>query len=304
MKQKKIKILIGILLALLMFASSVALLMYTKHQKISADVSSRVEAFVSTRTIKKGEKITAKDIVGSMFLKEHISANPLVKEEIVGRYANVNIYKNEPIRVEKITTEFVSTVETVKENFTVEKMPVDEVLIQEVEREESSYDTITLPLNLFKNLDTSLKQGDYIDIVSIEPKRVSRDETTFVTKYLALRVNIHAFVYNSNFVQNVIAAKDEKSGMPILSSSVVLKMSPLEIQKLLPIYYKTQDLNSKRVYASKDNAGHLWMVKCSEVLDENSQIQKEKMLAGVKVKPKRTYRPRVKKDTLDISYEH
>ena len=293
MKQKKIKILIGILLALLAFSSSIALLMYSKKSKVDEYIKSQAQAYIVTKTINKGQKIDANDIKLSTFLKEHIPSK-LVKEEIIGRYAKVDIYMNEPIRSHKISNlPIVSSITKSPKKKSQQKQEI-------VEEDSTYYDTITLPLNIFKNIDPSLKKNDLIDIVSVKSKKTSINGLEFSTKYVALRVKIYSFVYNSNFVKSIYITKDEKTNTAILANSIVLEISPNDVKKFLPIYYKTQDLNSKRVYTSKDNRGHLWIIKCSQTIDEKIQTQKKKLLVDYK----RKYIPKQRKNRVEISYEN
>ena len=78
-------------------------------------------------------------------------------------------------------------------------------------------------------------------------------------------------------------------------------MKPKEVKNFLHAYYRSQEINSERVYNEK-NQGHLWMIRCSETLNERVQAQKERLLLGAN--KKLVPAPRVNKSPrVSISYE-
>ena len=103
MGQKKTKILIGILLTLIMFASSLALVMYSRQNELQKQVENQIEVYVSAKEIKEGDSIGINEIVLKKIPKSYVNFIPLTKEEIIGRFAKVIIFANEPLRPEKIT---------------------------------------------------------------------------------------------------------------------------------------------------------------------------------------------------------
>lgn len=298
MKQKKTKILVGVLLALVMFASSVALLMYSKQNKLSKYVESHVEVYIAAKQMHEGDIIGANDIKISRLPKSYIGFTPLTKAEIVGRYAKVDIYKTEPMRPEKIT-------------FT---KPSKEVVASAIKRKEAavesvkllSSDTIAVSLSVFRNLDSSLKKGDFIDIVSVKPKSMKRNKNTlpeFTTKYIALHVAIDSFISNSKPVDKLLVEKYDKKNNQVgfdMATTVVFQMKPNDIKNFLPMYYMTLNMNGNRLYATKGSNGHLWMVKNSEELDEKLQREKERLLVDAKRVTAKRY---PKQNRVTISYE-
>jgi len=296
MKQKKTKIIIGVLLALVLFASSIALLMYSKQSKLNKYVETHVEVYISSHPLSKGDMIGADDIKISSLPKSYIGFTPLTKEEIIGRYVSVDMLGQEPMRPEKITQTKPSSKKIQKEQVSITNVN------QEIEKVDG--DTIAISMNVFRNLDTSLKKGDFIDIVSVKPKSTKRDNKEYVTKYIALHVEINSFILNSKSVQKLRVQKYDKDNKPNgfdVADSIIIEMSPKNIKNFLNMYYTTLNMNANRVNMTKANNGHLWMVKCASL--KNSKIQKDKNSLMVDAK---IYKKKVRKSNVDkvvISYE-
>lgn len=297
MKQKKIKIVIGVLLALVVFASSIALLMYSKQSKLNKYVETHIEVYIAARELQKGDIIGENDIKISSLPKSYIGFTPLTKSEIVGRYANVDILETEPMRPEKIIDE--KPIEKQKFSHTKTKVVKEEVAKQ------LSSDTIAISLNVFRNIDTSLRKGDFIDIVSVKPKSFKKNNSEFVTKYIALHVAIDSFISNSKSVSALLVKNhdvDNKVSTFGIADTVVFEMSPKDIKNFLPMYYTTLTLNANRVNSTKANTGHIWMVKCSSDIDEKAQKEKKRLM--VDARAIRKAKRRAKRSTgVIISYE-
>jgi len=298
MKQKKIKIIIGVLLALVLFASSVALLMYSKQNELSKYVETHVEVYIAAHPLSRGDIIGAQDIKISSLPKSYIGFTPLTKSEIVGRYASVDILETEPMRPEKIT-QTKPSIELIAQKEKVSVVNATE------EVESIDGDTVAIPMSVFRNLDTTLKKGDFIDIVSVKPKSTKKNNKEFVTKYIALHVEINSFISNSKLVEKLLVTKYDKDNQARgydLADSVIIEMSPKNIKNFLTMYYTTLSMNANRVNTTKDNHGHLWMVKCAQESDEKTQKDKKSLMVDAKV-----YKKRVKKrnnaDRVIISYE-
>lgn len=288
------KMVILILVGIVLFTTSLALLMYTKQNELAKQNTNvnMVEVYLSAKDLKEGELLEADAIKKAKLPREYVVGGALTASEIIGRYAKVDILENEPIRSEKIT---LKKPEIEEETQLQTPVAVPQSTSDEV------HDTISLPLSVFKNIDTTLKKGDTIDIVSVESKQKGR-ETDFDTKYIALNVMIDNFVENGKMTNTYIASYLE--GKPVFAQSIVLKISPKEIKNFLMLYYRTLALNENRVYNTNNNGGHLWIVKCSKQQDEDMQKKKEKMLADyvthVKQSVKKVSKP---SDEASISYE-
>ncbi len=298
MKNRKTRLIIGMLVGLVFFSSSVALLMYMR-QGVTKEVTS-IEVYVTSRDISEGTLISVDDIKKASLPKSYISFTPLVASEIVGHYAKVSMFTDEPFRKEKL-----SMVKPDKKATSVllEKKVKVEKKVQEPEtlsQYDNNKDTILLPLTLFKNVDDSLKAGDYIDIVTVIPKKNSKDGS-FSTKYVAVHLSINSFVSNSHRVKRLVNV--DETGLTTKANSVVFDILPGDVKNILATYYKTQELNTQNIYNTKrNNNGHLWMVKCTTDMDDNIQKYKKKML----VDHVTVYKKRKKKKTapkVSISYE-
>ena len=296
MRERTIKILIAGLLGLVMFSSSIALLMYSKQDDLNKYVESHVEVVIASRSLAKGAMITAADIKMGSLPNSYVNFTPLTQAEIIGRYAKVKILATEPLRPEKLTL-----IKPTNEKASI----VSRTEVTKEETKNMKSDTITIPLSIFKNIDDTLKKGDYIDIVSVKPSK--SDEYKFDTRYVALHVPIHSFISKSVVVEslsNVIYDESKIQSGITVADSVVLKITPRNVKNLLQTYYKTQVLNSKRVYNSKENKGHLWMVKTTEIIDKVQEKEKSKML--INATPTRiihrSKRPKNRKK-VSISYE-
>lgn len=281
MNNRKNRIIIVILVGLVFFSSSLALLMYAKQSDTKEAAQTLVAVYASSKTLKEGLLIGAHDIELVKLPKAYMPFTPLTQSEIIGRYTSVDILKGEPFRKEKI-----SLVAPKPTQSKIKKAVAPAQIVKEELASRVYNDTITLPLSLFKNIDYTLKKGDFIDIVSIKIKKSKNKEMSFDTKYVALHIPIDSFIVKSASVNTFI--NQDTDNNTIMADSIVFKMDPDDIKNLLAIYYKTQELNTNRVHnANKANIGHLWMVKCSAVIDEKAQKKKEKMLADYKVLQKR-----------------
>jgi len=287
MRNRQTRIVIGVLVGLVLFASSIALLMYSKQSSLSQYVEGHVNVYVTSKHLALGHKITQSDITKASLPKSYLAFTPLTESEIVGRYTTVQMFAKEPLRREKI-----STTKPITKQVVVPKKEVVKVQKKQV----SSHDTITVSLNIFKNIDSSLKKGDTIDIISVISKRSNTNNTNYSTKYIVLSAKINSFVSNFSHTKKYIT-KGQKGSL--IADSVVFEMSPEDIKNFLSVYYTTQELNSKRVLNSK--TGHLWMVKRSRVVNVKDEKLKKSMMIDHKQKVYRKRRAAAPK--VSISYE-
>jgi hypothetical protein len=290
MKNRQIRLIMGILVGLVLFSSSLAFLFYSKQDSKIHSNEKNVEMYIASRHLNRGDMIHASDVEKVYLPKSYLSVPPLTQSELMGRYAAVEIFAKEPLRKEKLSL--------VKPQEKQVKKSIKKAEIVPEHKATQVNDTVTLSLNLFQNIDTSLKAGDYIDIVSVLPKSRKSKNMELETKYIALHVLINSFVSNTNKIETAI----KKEGKNIArADSVVFEMSPKEIKNFFSTYYKTQELNANRVFnTARTNKGHLWMVKCSD--EDNQKVQKLKdrlMVDYVAVQHKRAKRV----ERVSISYE-
>jgi hypothetical protein len=278
MKNRKTRIIMGIMVGLVLFSSSVALLLYLKQTKHKEAVQNNIEVFVAAKKINKGDIINAKSLKKTKLPKSYIQFTPLTDAEIIGRYANVDIYKDEPIRMEKISAS--KPVTKIKQ--AIKKSKTKEVQATPNEVQQVTEDTLSVSLSVFKNKNTLLKEGDYVDIVSVIPSNTKANN--FNTKYIALHVKVNNFVSNGKTCSTPISYNAKKQ--IVRADTIVLLMSPKDIKNFLAIYYKTQALNANRVYNTNNYGGQLWMIKTPKEIDQKIQKQKERLLVDKKVSKK------------------
>lgn len=291
MKNRKTRIIMGIMVGLVLFSSSVALLLYLKQTKNKETTRNNIEVFVAAKNLKKGDLFDAGSIKKAKLPKSYVSFTPLTDSEIISRYARVNIYKDEPIRLEKISvSKPVQEIHQVAKNIiTKEQITINNI-------KQVTEDTLSVSLSVFKNKNTLLREGDYVDIASVIPSSTKTDN--FNTKYIALHVKIDNFVSNGKTLSTPISYNAKKQ--IIRADTIVLLMSPKNIKNFLAVYYKTQALNANRVYNTNNYGGQLWMIKTPKVIDKNLQAQKKQLMIDRKV-----YRKKAKKQhqKVKISYE-
>jgi len=303
MRNRNTRIIMGILVGLVLFTSSVALLLYLKQSKANENITHNVEVYVAAKNLKEGDYIGASSIVKAKVPQNYISFTPLMAEEIIGRYAKVDIFAKEPIRPEKLAT--TNPLENKIEKHTLVQSSDVNVSKESIV---STNDTISIPLNIFKNKDTSLKAGSFVDIVSVMPKQQKGREYSFTTKYIALHVPVHSFVSNNitmkTYTHTVTETKNKVTTSKIIEAdTIVLDMSPKDIKNFLALYYKTQLLNNNRAYNTNNYGGQLWLVNAATDADAALQKEKEKMLLDHKkhVVKKRRKKKHVQK--VSIAYE-
>jgi len=299
MKNRKTRIIMGIMVGLVLFSSSVALLLYLKQEKIKEHQVAEVEVFVAAKNIHKGDMLNADALKKATLPKSYINFTPLTDTEIIGRYANVDIYKGEPLRPEKIVAIQPKTEQEVHTESIKQKKHTQVEMQQPEAPQQVDKDTLSVALSLFRNQDTSLHSGDFVDIACAIPSTNKKTPNLFYTKYVALHVKIDTFIINGNR-QTQLLSYNEKQ-IAVKADSVILQMSPKEIKNFLAYYYKTQALNAKRVYNLHNYGGQLWMIKTPKEIDAKLQKQKERLLVDRKVskKQRKKYVQRAK-----ISYEN
>lgn len=288
MKNRRIRLIMGILVGLILFSSSIALLMYSKQSDLKKQVEDHIEVYVTSKHLNKGDLIGPKDIQKVFLPKSYLAFTPLTQSEIMGRYASVEIFAKEPLRKEKLSLVKPSMDESVVFK-SIEKVEVTEI----TKSEEILNDTITISLSVFKNMDYSLRNGDTIDILSVFPKQTRKNDFSFETKYVALKVTIKSFISNGAKTTQYIG--QTAKGKLLKADSVIFEMRPKDLKNFLSVYYKTLQLYSSKVYSG----GNLWIVKCSAEVDEKDQKLKKRMMVDYVTQYKRSKaKPRV-----SISYE-
>ncbi len=124
--------------------------------KKNSDMETKFEAYqnviVASRNIEVGEKIENEDLATVSLQKRSIPFKILVASEIVGKFALMPIYKDEPFRAEKIAApeEYLSKEE---ESVSLKFLP--------------KYDIYNMSLAQFRNPNYLLSRNESIDIIAV-----------------------------------------------------------------------------------------------------------------------------------------
>ncbi len=285
MRQKRDKILIVALSSLVLFTSSLSLMMYIKSKKQKLQPAKQeVVVYVAKTNLKKGTLLTYKDIQKRVFPKNYILFSPLIPEEIIGKYTKIDLSANEPFRRDELTLH-----KNIKES-------VSDLNSKNNNTIKISNDSVSLSLDIFRNIDYTIKSGDYIDIACTR----ENSKNDFKTVYVALHIKIISFFRNGlpqKAYHDFVVTKDGKK--KAVADTIVLDMSPQDIKNLLTAYYTTQKLNARRVFVDKNRSGQLWMIKTKIKINPKIESEKSRLLINRKIYKRR----KVFKRKVVISYE-
>jgi len=258
MRQQQRRVLIAIMLSAIFFLSSTTLWFYLKQNNMHKMIQPTINVFVAKHFLKIGTKIKPEDIVAKHFPLNLISFKPLSYVEIIGKYAKEDISKFMPIEKNELSLIKHST--DISKPMKTALKPIHKIgqTIKHL-----GVDTISVPINMFKNFSSPLHAGDRVDIVTVFPSRNQHGQLLFKTRYVALHVVVKGFLYQHKLVDTFIIHLNDKVHSVVTADSVVMELSPSGIANLLAIYYKTQSLDSMRYYSSNGYDGQLWIVKCN-----------------------------------------
>jgi hypothetical protein len=299
MKQKKNMLIMIGLAAIMVLASLFGLKMYMKNSELTEHIEKQVPIFVAKTSIFKGDIVRSSDYKQTLLPKSYVGFTPLTPAEIVGKYAAVDILVGEPFRLEKLSYEAIK--EEARTLVQEERLAEVECIIEDKLAENN--DTITISLSMFRNIDLSLREGDYIDIMGIKE---GIKNSTMSPKYSAIHVKIASFVKEGAMLQSarVQAKNSDDLVTTAIADSIVLEMKPNEVKNFLTLYYKSQKLNVNRYFNRKnENIGHLWMIRSTKVMSDSILKEKSKMLLDYKRVVQRK-RARKRAPQIEISYEN
>ncbi|MDD5717748.1 MAG: SAF domain-containing protein [Sulfuricurvum sp.] len=275
------------LLSLAIFAIIVMVMMYVKNEDATPSSENNVAAYVAAKEIRLGQKITQSDVELRSLPRDYIGQEPLSIADIVDHYARVGITKNDLIRPEKLTLQFQAQQEpTAEENVSAMDTSVSGNVMQ--------HDAISLPLNVFKNLDTTLRKDEYIDIVGIS--EYGEEKHQFATRYIGVHVLVGGFMKEGKKINEMVSVTvDEKTQATskVVADDIILNMSPQDISRFLSLYYRSQELNNDHSH-NADNLyrGHIWMVKSKPIVSANENLIKFKMM-NVNTVPRHKAKPQL-----------
>ncbi len=299
MKKDRTRLIMGVLLSLVLFSSSLGLWFYLQEQKMDKKLQNMEYVYVFAKDVKKGSKINDSDIKLERYPRKVVTWKPLSKGEILHRYAKTDLFKGEPIMASKLS--FKPIVEKIVQQKRIEpKKHKEQTNTSDLKLK---VDTITLPLESFHNIDPTLRSGNKVDIVSIDATAKDlRNGKKLKTRYAAIGVKVVSFGYGNTQYKNVTKkVSTSKGSKTILADTVTLAVTPKNVKNLLALYYKTKGFNAQRAY-NEGNRGHLWLIK-NRTSDEQLTKEKKKLLLDYKKPYSKQKRKRVKTQPLRIEYE-
>ena len=110
---------------------------------------------------------------------------PLSEKEIVGKFTLVDMYTNEAIIKEKITSVFLEKKVEIKHSY-----------------KNNSYN---MAYKLFENPNYTLQIGDIINIISIYPDQRAEETNAFSVQYVDKNIEVLGFVYDGVMVPTAIS---------------------------------------------------------------------------------------------------
>lgn len=240
MQLNKQLIAIVILASLLFSAIGVALFFYKKNIKTQKEKSELITVYIAKEDIPRDTLLTVDHLSQTKIAKQFILNDPLIKEEILGKYTNEKIYKHEIFLKQKLDTQIK------KEDKKI------------LDFEKSAYN---MKFELFKNPNYSLRQGEYVNIVSVYPIGETDKKGRYLdfdVQYVAPSIKILGFIRDGRYeaetitkhvIKKVVNKKVVESPEEIKSDELILDIDLEVLLKLIKNY----------------NMGtQLWMVRTKE----------------------------------------
>ena len=250
MKFNKQIAIILVLFSLLLSALGLSYYFYTQN-KISINNSNKlIVVYVASKTIPKHTKITMNDIKQYKTSRKFVLNKPILKKDILGKYAKTTIYKNDTISKSKLLIKILKNIK--KKNIL----------------NEFKYNSYNIAFKMFRNPNLSLKQGDIINIISVYPATKAKvNGSTNAVQYVAKEIKILGFLIDGE-ESNQISKKVKRTRIvkkKQITQTVVVKAKELIL-----------DINSDILLSLTDdyNRGkQLWMVK-TRITKKSKKITK------------------------------
>lgn len=247
MKFNKQIAIILVLLSMLLSAIAISLYFYNQNQKTIAENSRLVTIFVASKDIPKGSLITEKDIKESTIARQFVLTKPLLKQEIVNKYAKEPIYVNEAFLIQKLIA-------------TIEK--------EKPETKEFEYNSYNMDYTMFKNPNFTLEPDDVIKIVSVT------NENNISVQYVIKNIRVLGFLADGLPSEKAIFKKNVKR---VENKQVIEEVVNVRASELI-LDIKEKDMLSLIEDWNKGN--QLWMIKSRlepEKTVENTKDIKEEI---------------------------
>ncbi len=260
MQLNKQLITIMLLASLLFSAIATAFYFYNKNKKILEEKSELVTIYVAKEDIPKETLITIEHLAQTSIEKQYILNKPLIKNEIIGKYNNERIYKNEIFLKQKLDTEIQKEQKNV------------------LEFEKSAYN---IKFELFKNPNYALQQGEYINIISVYPLGESDNKgrfTDFNVNYVAPNIKVLGFIRDGRYEEKSITKHKVKK---VVNKNVEEVEEEIKADELV----LDIDLNTLLRLVKDYNLGtQLWMTKTKYSNEYLNEIKNDKVAENVIIK--------------------
>jgi hypothetical protein len=250
MQINKQLIAIIVLASLLFSAVGAALFFYKKNIQTQKDKSELVTIYIAKDDIQKDTLLTIENLAQTKIAKQYILNPPLIKKEILGKYTNETIYKHEIFLKQKLDTQIK------KEDKKI------------LDFEKSAYN---MKFDLFQNPNFSLRQDEYIDIISVFSGNYTNDKdaiSDFNVQYVANNIKILGFIRDGRYesqtitqhtVEKIENKKQVQKTIEIKADELIIDIDPEVLLNLINDYNKGKQL---------------WMVKTKykeEIIDESQK---------------------------------
>ena len=253
MQINKQLIAIIILASLLFSALGAAFYFYTKDKKSQQAKDELVTIYIAKDDIPKETLLTVEHLAQTQIAKQFILNKPLVKEEIVGKYTNENIFKHEIFLKQKLDTEIRKEQKNI------------------LEFEKSAYN---MKFELFKNPNYALQQGEFINIISVFPLGEADNKnrfSDFEVKYVAPTIKVLGFIRDGRYESKSITKHKVKKVINKAVEEVEEEIKADEI--VLDI-----DLNVLLALIKDYNLGtQIWMTKTKFSENYIKELKNEKL---------------------------
>uniref|UniRef100_UPI0040487AAF hypothetical protein n=1 Tax=Aliarcobacter sp. TaxID=2321116 RepID=UPI0040487AAF len=247
MQVNKQLIAIIILASLLFSAIGAALFYYKKNIQTQKKKSELVTIYIAKEDIPRDTLLTIEHLAQTKIAREFILNTPLLKDEIIGKYTNEKIYKHEVFLKQKLDTQ----------------VEVEEKILLDFEK--SAYN---MKFELFKNPNYSIKQGEYINIISVFPEGKSDNKgrfSDFDVQYVASNIKVLGFIRDGRQESQTITKHmiDKIENKKPVKKLIEIKADELIVDIDLEILLK--------LIENYNRGTQLWMVK-TKIPEQNIEL--------------------------------
>lgn len=275
MKFDKQLAIILVLLSMLLSAIAVSVYFYDEHQKVLQSKNQLVTIYVAKNEIKKNTLISEKHLKSTTIARQYLLTKPLLKKEIINKYAKETIYKNEAFLKEMLSAK-------------IKEEKKEEIL-------EYNYNSYNMALELFQNPNFSLKPEDIIKVISVYPKGETSDNN-FSVQYVAKNIKVLGFLRDGYFSNKSIIKKKIKK---LVNKKQVEEIIDLKADEII-LDIKQEVLLSLINHYNKGK--QLWMVKSKMEKEDTTKKEKNKEKKKIEDLFKKSKKKLVKRKYTPKSY--